>query len=271
MNQLIDLLDTALNADLSKRQWAAFAAVLRQTVGYRKTEDDLSARRLEQLTGIQRNHIWQAKNDLIDQGIIISRPGQYGEILRLHTAPKTGHTLSQIGPESLPKQDTTLSNLTQSNHNNVVVVPEPVAEAAPEPEQTTADDPPAALCYPPGLSAAERRQAPAQLDGLSPQAAQQVLDVWALKIARGEVRKSRIGLLIALVKAQRQGTLHTGDLPVTGSAALPTDPQQQQRQQARDDWLEQQARQGWLRDMARLSGQPPDQLRGYLPAGGGGL
>lgn len=275
MNSLIDLLDAALSADLSKRQWAAFAAVLRQTLGYRKPEDDLAPRRMAQLTGIRRNHIWQAKNDLIDKGLISSRPGQYGEILRLQTLPKTGQTVSQIGPETVPKQDTTRSHLTNSYHNNAVVVAEPVVEVAAEPAldkvpvvpEAVPDDPPAALHYPPELSATERQQAPPQLDGLTPQAAQRVLDVWALKIRRGEVRKSRIGLLIALVKAQRTGTLYTGDLSAANPLPTPPDPQQQ----AREQWLEQQAQQGWLRDMAQLSGQSTEQLRAYLPAAGGGL
>ena len=266
MNQLVDLLDGALAANLSKRQWAAFAAVLRQTVGYRKTEDDLSARRLEQLTGIQRNHIWQAKNELVDMELINSRPGRYGEVLGL--CPKTGGFPAQIRPESVPKRDTTLSNLTLSNHNSTSVgdnlaVDKPVetpAETLAETPQVIPPEDSNALDYPASLTPDERRQAPQKLDGLSPQAAQQVLAVWVLKIERGEVRKSRIGLLIALVNAQRNGTLNTESLPQS-PAAKPTDPLQQQRLHDREAWLEQQAQQGWLRDMARLSGLPPDQFQ----------
>ena len=269
MNQLVDLLDGALMANLSKRQWAAFAAVLRQTVGYRKTEDDLSARRLEQLTGIRRNHIWQAKNELMDKGLIKSRPGRYGEVLGL--CPKTGQFPAQIRPEPVPKQDTTLSNLTQSNHHRTVVgddysvdkldLPESIpVETLADASQETPSESSRALEYPKSLTPAERQHAPQKLDGLSPQAAQQVLAVWALKIERGEVRKSRIGLLIALVNAQRNGTLNTESLPQT-AVAMPPDPLQQQRLRDREAWLEQQAQQGWLRDMAVLSGLTPDQFQ----------
>ena len=178
MKELITILDAALTADLGKRQWAAFAAVLRQTLGYRKVADDLSARRLAQLTGIQRNHIWQAKQELVDKGLLVSAPGKYGEVLGfavlheklagvsatdsgyavqqsatdsgevslggvtasvsatnyglpaaaarevLHeklsspSTPDLGVPTSQFGPETVPKRDTTLSNLTQSNHDN---------------------------------------------------------------------------------------------------------------------------------------------------------
>lgn len=81
MNSLVTILDAALAADLGKRQWAVFAAVLRQTLGYRKVSDDLSSGRLSQLTGIQRNHIWQAKQELVDKGLLLSAPGKYGEVL----------------------------------------------------------------------------------------------------------------------------------------------------------------------------------------------
>ena len=81
MNSLVTILDAALAADLGKRQWAVFAAVLRQTLGYRKVSDDLSSGRLSQLTGIQRNHIWQAKQELVDKGLLVSATGKFGEVL----------------------------------------------------------------------------------------------------------------------------------------------------------------------------------------------
>ena len=272
MNPLITLLDQALQANLSKRQWAAFAAVLRQTVGFNKHEDDLSARRLEQLTGIQRNHIWQAKKELEQLGLLHSRPGQYGDILSCsvappvpaapaenrasssppippplvpktgQSAPETGETPAQIGIKPRPKQDTTRNHLTDKDHHNVAEVR--VADAT-------------VLRYPPDLSSSERQQAPACLDGLSPAAAQQVLAVWDCKIRQGEVRKSRIGLLVALVKAQRQGNLDTRCLsreatthtPPNPSTPTRTDALSPQQRQAREHWLEQQAQQAWLRDM----------------------
>ena len=265
MNQLVDLLDTALRANLTKRQWAAFAAILRQTVGYRKSADDLSARRLEQLTGIRRNHIWQAKNELRELGLIVSQPGRYGEVLGFPQHPKTGQSTARIGTESVPKQDTTLSNLTQRNHDSTVgneivsVMPASAAEVADDSEKSE-ELPDGELNYPSDLSVFEREKAPQHLDGLTPSAAQQVLDVWVLKISRGEVRKSRLGLLAALVKAQHRGQLHTDGLPQSSPSRI-ADPQQQQRLQEREQWLEQQAQQGWLRDMARLGGLPPDQFQ----------
>ena len=81
MNSLVTILDAALAADLGKRQWAVFAAVLRQTLGYRKVSDDLSSGRLSQVTGIHRNHIWQAKQELVDKGLLVSAPGKFGEVL----------------------------------------------------------------------------------------------------------------------------------------------------------------------------------------------
>ena len=269
MNQLIELLDQALQANLGKRQWAVFAAVLRQTVGFRKTEDDLSPRRLQQLTGIRRNHIWQAKKELEALGLLHSRPGHYGEILAFasppipppsapgtgQSVPETGGSLSRNRPESVPKQDITLSNLTQSNPDSTVgseadhgLAKAPVAVAG-EPESTAVVTA-SGLQYPPQLSGTERAKAPRQLDGLTPQAAQQVLDVWACKIRNGEVRQSRMGLLVALVKAQRRNQLDTRCLSSRHPASPPPEnPRVQQQRLAREHWLEQQAQQAWLRDM----------------------
>lgn len=294
MNPLIDLLDQALQANLSKRQWAAFAAVLRQTLGFRKVEDDLSARRLEQLTGIQRNHIWQAKRELEALGLLHSRSGQYGEILAFpmlikdsaatvqtavmspktetdsppipppltpetgQIAPKTGQPVAQIGTDSLPKQDITRNNLTSDNHYTVHAAAESVLDADA-----------ATLQYPSELSAREREQAPVCLDGLSPQAAQQVLDVWAYKIRHGEVRKSRIGFLLALIKAQRQGSLDTRCLQLSHPAS-PPDPASRQQLQARELWLEQQAQQAWLRDMQHFGITVNDLSLPARYASGGG-
>lgn len=268
MNELVTLLDTALQANLSKRQWAAFIAVLRQTVGFRKTEDDLSARRLQQLTGIQRNHIWQAKNELVAMGLLCRQPGQFGDRLSFpetgHGRPETGIKPAQIRPDVRPKRDTTVSNLTVSKPDNGQGDASTVTSDPPE-------EPPAALDYPPELLPAEREQAAQQLDGLSPQAAQQVLAVWGHKIRSGEVRKSRLGLLIALVKASRAGQLNTDCLPRRHPATPPPDePGVERQKQQREHWLEQQAHRGWLRDMARLSGLRPEQLATMRPKHAGG-
>lgn len=291
MNQLVAILDAALAADLGKRQWAAFAAVLRQTLGYRKAADDISPRRLEQLTGIQRNHIWQAKNELVAMGLLTRSEGHYGEVLGFPAmlgqrqpvslpAPDLGADLSQFGRDPVPKQDTTLCNLTHSNHDNdnhsrcgfptpdsqtlqptagtAAAVADPASPTPPLPAGTALLDA-QALEYPDTLSPEERRVAATHLDGLSPQSAQEVLDVLAAMDARSEVRKSRIGLLIALVKAQRQGVLDV-------SPAVQWR-QQRERQRAapvQQAVLERAGELAWLRQLAALQGLPLETVAAQL-------
>ena len=300
MNQLVAILDAALAADLGKRQWAAFVAVLRQTMGYRKAADDISPRRLEQLTGIQRNHIWQAKNELLAMGLLTRSEGFYGEVLGFPAmlgqcqpaplppplpTPDLGAAVSQFGRDPVPKQDTTVSNLTLSNHDNdnsnhsrggfpasdsqtlqppASAVPEVAAPPSPPvppptlPAETALLDA-QALEYPDTLSPEERRVAATHLDGLSPQSAQDVLDVLAAMDARGEVRKSRIGLLFALVKAQRQGVLDV-------SPAVQWR-QQRERQRAapvQQVVLERAGELAWLRQLAALQGLPLETVAAQL-------
>ena len=291
MNQLVAILDAALAADLGKRQWAAFAAVLRQTLGYRKAADDISPRRLEQLTGIQRNHIWQAKNELLAMGLLTRSQGRYGEVLGFPSmlgqcqpvplpAPDLGADLSQFGRDPVPKQDTTLCNLTHSNHDNdnhsrcgfptpdsqtsqptagtAAAVADPASPTPPLPVGTALLDA-QALEYPDTLSPEERWVAAAHLDGLSPQGAQEVLEVLAAMDARSEVRKSHIGLLIALVKAQRQGVLDV-------SPAVQWR-QQRERQRAapvQQAVLERAGDLAWLRQLAALQGLPLETVAAQL-------
>lgn len=291
MNQLVAILDAALAADLGKRQWAAFAAVLRQTLGYRKAADDISPRRMEQLTGIQRNHIWQAKNELLAMGLLTRSQGRYGEVLGFPTllmqcqpvplpAPDLGADLSQFGRDPVPKQDTTLCNLTHSNHDNdnhsrcgfptpdsqtlqppanaVPAVADPASPTQPLPAGTALLDA-QALEYPDTLSPEERRVAAAHLDGLSPQSAQDVLDVLAAMDARGEVRKSRIGLLFALVKAQRQGVLD-----VSPAVQWRQQRERQRAEPVQQAVLERAGELAWLRQLADLQGLPLETVAAQL-------
>ena len=294
MNQLVAILDAALAADLGKRQWAAFAAVLRQTLGYRKAADDISPRRLEQLTGIQRNHIWQATNELLAMGLLTRSEGYYGEVLGFPILlgqcqpvplrePDLGGDLSQFGRDPVPKQDTTLCNLTLSNPDNDnhsrCGFPAPDSQTLQPPVGTApaVADPPSppvplpslpagtalldaqALEYPAMLSPDERRVAATHLDGLSPQSAQDVLDVLAAMDARGEVRKSRIGLLFSLVKAQRQGVLD-----VSPAVQWRQQRERQRAEPVQQAVLERAGELAWLRQVAALQGLPLETVAAQL-------
>jgi hypothetical protein len=53
------------------------------------------------LTGIQRNHIWQAKQELVDKGLLVSAPGKFGEVLGFAVLHVSIHTPSEANLEGI--------------------------------------------------------------------------------------------------------------------------------------------------------------------------
>jgi phage replication O-like protein O len=381
MNSLVTILDAALAADLGKRQWAVFAAVLRQTLGYRKVSDDLSSGRLSQLTGIQRNHIWQAKQELVDMGLLVSAPGKFGEVMGfavlheklssgfsaypsptpvratdsgyavqqsatnsgevsqgfvtvsvsathsglpeevveevLHeklsspcpapssarlvaVQPDLGVPASQFRPETVPKQDTSLSNHTQSNHNNSKpALPSPQTAVLPtaslgrvgvdgvalfgEGVGVSATDsgfcrPSASSCrssatdsgcaglpalageleWPAGLDAGMRQDMAGLLCGLAVQTAQSVLDVLAMGLEAGKVRKP-LAYLRVLVRSA-----HNGELVVAEAQAWREKRSRERVVQVSPQVFERAGELAWIQQLADLQGLPVDVVASQL-------
>lgn len=377
MNSLVTILDAALAADLGKRQWAVFAAVLRQTLGYRKVSDDLSSGRLSQLTGIQRNHIWQAKQELVDKGLLLSAPGKFGEVLGfavlheklsggfsaypsptpvratdsgyavqqsatnsgevsqgfvtvsvsatdsgvgdggsrevLHekllspcpapssarlvdVQPDLGVPASQFRPETVPKQDTSLSNLTQSNHDNSKSAlsspssPPPVGGMGVDEDavfgagvgvsatdsglcrpsvsscRSSATDSGCAglpalageLEWPAGLDAGMRQDMAGLLCGLAVQTAQSVLDVLAMGLEAGKVRKP-LAYLRVLVRSA-----HNGELVVAEAQAWREKRSRERAVQVPTSVFERAGELAWIQQLADLQGLPVDVVASQL-------
>ncbi|MEB4589492.1 replication protein [Candidatus Thiothrix sp. Deng01] len=381
MNSLVTILDAALAADLGKRQWAVFAAVLRQTLGYRKVSDDLSSGRLSQLTGIQRNHIWQAKQELVDKGLLLSAPGKFGEVLGfavlheklsggffaypsptpvratdsgyavqqsatnsgevsqgfvtvsvsatdsgvgdggsrevLHeklsspcpappsarlvaVQPDLGVPASQFRPETVPKQDTSLSNLTQSNHDNSKpALPSPQTAVLPTASlgrvgvdgvalfgagvgvsatdsglsrpsvsscRSSATDSGCAglpalageLEWPAGLEAGMRQDMAGLLCGLAVQTAQSVLDVLAMGLEAGKVRKP-LAYLRVLVRSA-----HNGELVVAEAQAWREKRSCERAVQVPTSVFERAGELAWIQQLADLQGLPVDVVASQL-------
>jgi phage replication O-like protein O len=370
MRELVTILDAALAADLGKRQWAVFAAVLRQTLGYRKVSDDLSSGRLSQLTGIQRNHIWQAKQELVDKGLLVSAPGKFGEVLGfavlheklvggfsaypsptpvratdsgyavqqsatnsgevsqgfvtvsvsathsglpeevveevLHeklsspSPPDLGVPASQFGRESVPKQDTSLSNLTQSNHDNSKpALPSPQTAVLPTASlgrvgvdgvalfgagvgvsatdsglsrpsvsscRSSATDSGCAglpalageLEWPAGLEAGMRQDMAGLLCGLAVQTAQSVLDVLAMGLEAGKVRKP-LAYLRVLVRSA-----HNGELVTTEAQAWRERRSRERALQVPTSVFERAGELAWIQQLADLQGLPVDVVASQL-------
>ena len=60
---------------LSSRCTRVFYAILNQTVGYKKLEDNITTTRLEKLTKIRHDHAGQAMKDLVTMNLLIHRIG----------------------------------------------------------------------------------------------------------------------------------------------------------------------------------------------------
>jgi phage replication O-like protein O len=407
MNALVTILDAALAANLGKRQWAVFAAVLRQTLGYRKIADDLSSGRLAGLTGIQRNHVWQAKQELVDKRLLVSTPGKFGEVLGFAvlqeklisgfsadpvptpvratdsgfpvspvpsatdsgyaipppatdsgetsphlvtvsaTATNSGYAMpppatdsglptgatrevlheklpspatasatylpvrggglvaitpdlgvpaSRFGPKTVPNQDTSLSNHTQSNHDNSTT-PLPPPSGLPSVGGLGADGvplcgvgvglsatdsglrrlsvsscrssatdsgctplPPLAgeLEWPADLDAGMRQDMAGLLCGLAVQTAQSVLDVLAMGLEAGKVRKP-LAYLRVLVRAAHNGELATAEAQAWREKRL-----RERTVRVSPEALERAGELAWVRQLAELQGLPVDLVATQL-------
>lgn len=66
-------------------------AILSKTVGYFKTSDDIATSQLEKLTGLRRDKILVALNDLKNAGLIRYHKGRYGRVITLNPTLTKAH------------------------------------------------------------------------------------------------------------------------------------------------------------------------------------
>ena len=71
-------------APLTSRELRVLTAIYDQTIGYNKREDDMNGTRLEQLTGIRRDHANEAVRRLEALHIIITHQGHYGKWMSIN-------------------------------------------------------------------------------------------------------------------------------------------------------------------------------------------
>ena len=69
---------------LNGRQMRITTAVFGQTIGYNKCEDDMSGIRLEQLSGIRRDHENAIVRELETLNVLITRQGYYGKWMSIN-------------------------------------------------------------------------------------------------------------------------------------------------------------------------------------------
>lgn len=99
-----------LSASLKPTALRVMVAILSKTVGYFKTSDDIATSQLEKLTGLRRDKILVALNELKNAGLIHWHKGRYGRVITLNPTLTKAHQSQQ---RKQPKQpETTYKNLT---------------------------------------------------------------------------------------------------------------------------------------------------------------
>jgi len=214
----------------SKRQCKVVLAVQRKTHGFQKSEDDISASQIALMTGIARSHVSLTINELVGLNVLTKRPGQFGQLLSVNQDYASWcwpEDVTETVTELLPKQ------YAACDRNSTAAVTETVHTI--NNHQKTITNKPlqkrsgrACLIFPKAMSAVEQQQADGLFAGISDADAQSILDVLAVMIQAGEVRKSRLAVLSGLLRRFRQGSFD----PLPGIHLQQQREQVQRREQA---------------------------------------
>jgi len=241
-----DWISAALKADLTQNELRAFLVVFQQTLCYGKTADELTIKRISQLSGIRADRVTPAVGGIIGKGLVDALPSKkfdhrfsipddflavYAESgFFVPALPKNGEGFCFSGGVS-EKRVHTSNTFTSSN---LTPTPTPAADSTPLAvaadagggvDKSTGDEQAVGvgLPYPDGFGAQGRKRAAVMLDGLAFEDARDCLRLLALAMAAGKV-KSPLGYLHQLAAAARAGALDRGALGGCGSPALAAAP-----------------------------------------------
>lgn len=219
---LIHLIDQALAADLSKSEWRAFAALLRQTVGFNKISDALTFGRLAQITGLRKDHAKAAVQGVLKAGLFSQ--SEHPDYEFMYTVAHAERV--EIRRESKPDQ-----------------------EKPAEPE--TAD----LLTYPTEIDHETRTNLAPALAKLRSQDAQEVCALLAIAIRDRSIKTTPTRLGFALIKAAQAGTLDK-----TALRPSPQQPAQAPSTPKHPD-LEAHFRDSFFAQIAKLTGESIEAVK----------
>lgn len=74
---LRNMLDAAINGDLTLNEWRVFAVIVRQTIGFGKRADPLMDSRIAKLSGIRKDRIRHALTGIADKGLFEVTPHKW--------------------------------------------------------------------------------------------------------------------------------------------------------------------------------------------------
>lgn len=219
---LVPLIDQALAADLSKSELRAFAALLRQTLGFNKISDALTFGRLAQLTGLRKDHAKAAVHGVLKAGLFSQ--SEHPDYEFMYTVAHTERV--EIRKESKPNQEKT-------------------AEAAP------AD----LINYPKEIDHETQQALAPALSKLRSAEVQAVCDLLAIAIRDRSIKTTPTRLGFALISAAKNGTLDK-----TALRSHPQQPAQTREAPKHPD-LEARFRDSFFVQIAKLTGESIEAVK----------
>lgn len=232
------MIDEALAANLTQNQLRCFLVLLNQTMGYGKTSDNLTDNRFVELSGIRKDRMNKALTDLICDNELFTceESSEFQYKYSIHpkflNESETPFFTPHIPKNGINFQKTETVSETQSyteyNPLHHSTLQQPTSAVPEQANDSTALDNECSrggeLVYPDSLNLVEKEFAEKLMQGIDKKTAQDVLDVLDLKIKNNEVKKSKTGLLVALLKAAKNNCLDNTELQKQREA-------QQQKQQ----------------------------------------
>ncbi|VAW83075.1 hypothetical protein MNBD_GAMMA16-853, partial [hydrothermal vent metagenome] len=212
------LSEAALIANLSKNEAKVFIALLNQTLGFGKSFDHLTYKRLAQLTGIRLDRLYEAVDGVIDAGLFEQETSSYYDyryqiaekflkqspIFFTPHLPKNGNNLPKEEDLSVPQNDPPkngdIHNNTSTSFNPTKSIPQ---QTAVEYEKSP---PPSSVNLPATIEPQHQATCLNALKDLSPEQQRRVIETFEIK-GKHETIYNPVGLLIVLAKAEREGRL----------------------------------------------------------------
>ena len=195
-----DLIDAALQADLSQNELRVFLVLFRQTLCYGKTHDPLTLKRLASLSHIRKDRLPVALAKVLACGLFSAQPHKvFEQDYQIH-ADFLNKQTTQIYAPALPKnrnaaRETEAISENRAHTTNTIT---PISPHNNPPDQ--------ALEFPTSFDTQTRAAAQRLLNGLNPSDAQACLNILQQRMQAGRVH-SPLAYLYQLTQAARQQRL----------------------------------------------------------------
>ena len=212
-----DLIDAALQADLSQNELRVFLVLFRQTLCYGKTHDPLTLKRLASLSHIRKDRLPVALAKVLACGLFSAQPHPvFEQEYQIHADflhKQADHIYAPALPKNRkpPPKTEAVSENRKHTINTITTIP---------PNNNPHDQ---TLNFPASFDTQTCVAAQRLLNGLNPSDAQACLDILQQRLQTGRVH-SPLAYLYQLAQAARQQRLDCSRLHDTDTAPPPQPP-----------------------------------------------